>query len=493
MSIRKPQDNLWFHLYQLGAGFFASLRDTCVMVFSAILGKPSQKTVQPNHFLASLHFLVQQFPKSFWKHPTGIGMGRSIGTLLMYFFGKRRYFADSTEKRGNGEHRANGSGFTLIEVMVSITLFSGLLIAAFSSFGNIAHLKNKIVSDVDIYEQLYVASEHLSTIIKEAGGIDYEEYFNRSLVGTAMSGGHYATPSGFGNFGQGGAISATPTFGNDVYLCRSNGAASVLANGCALTGAINTHGASQAGAMQRYGQYRLQFTDYNSRGSNDTATCLAQLKPGMPIGDQNCDGKIAGDADDESLGLGPIAFPKNTALPEVYLIDKTGSNPTRLILRLLIERDPDAPSVAPCDTVTGTGTGCIGRLQMLRLIGRDLGTTHGVSSTSYDGTIDTWECAPDFPCNTMPNHVLDGIQRYLPTGADSEWIDVFSKDINVQLAQFYLNPNLDYALSWKDAGDNLANSYLRMNLRLGYSWKKRKLIKLSVPEVNITTTLNLRK
>lgn len=288
-------------------------------------------------------------------------------------------------------------------------------------------------------------------------------------------------------------ISATPAFGNDVYLCRSNGSASVLASGCALTGSINTLGTSQSGIMQRYGEYKLQFTDFNSRGSNDTVSCAAIGKPGMPIGDQNCDGKIAGDADDENLGLGPAAFAKNASLPELYLIDKSGSNPTRLILRLKIERDPDAPASAPCNTAAGTGSGCIGRLQMLRLIGRDLGSGHGISSTSYDGSIDTWECAPDFPCTTIPSRTLDGIQRYLPTGNDSEWIDVFSKDITVNLAQFYLNPNLDYHLSWKDPGDNLANSYLRMNLRLGYSWKKRKLIELSVPEINITTTINLRK
>lgn len=199
MSTRKPQDNLWFHLYQLGSGFLASLRDTGMMVFATATGKP-RRSVHPNHFLSSLHFLIQQFPKSFWKHPTGIGMGRSIGTLLMYFLGKRRYFSENAPKKESGG--ISKSGFTLIEMMISITLFSGLLIAAFSAFGNIVHLKNKIVSDVDIYEQLYVASENLSTIIKEGGGIDYEEYFNRSLVGTTLSGGHYDLPTGFGNFGQ---------------------------------------------------------------------------------------------------------------------------------------------------------------------------------------------------------------------------------------------------------------------------------------------------
>ncbi len=72
-------------------------------------------------------------------------------------------------------------------MVISITLFSGILLAAFSAFGNIAHFKNKIVSDVDVYEQLYVSVEQLTTIIKDGGDIDYEEYFNRSVLGTSLS------------------------------------------------------------------------------------------------------------------------------------------------------------------------------------------------------------------------------------------------------------------------------------------------------------------
>lgn len=100
---------------------------------------------------------------------------------------------------------------------------------------------------------------------------------------------------------------------------------------------------------------------------------------------------------------------------------------------------------------------------MLRLIGRDLGSSHGspAASATFDGKIDTWECQSGFTCSG-PN----SLTGTLPTGNDSEWIDVFSKDISVNSAQFFLNPNLDYTLAWKDGADSLANSYLRMSLRL---------------------------
>lgn len=233
-----------------------------------------------------MHFLLHQFPKSFWKFPTGIGIGRSLGTLMLYFFGKRRYFSEMTESKIPLSKNKNmsKSGFTLIEMMISITLFSGILIIMFSAFGNIAHLKNKVVADVDVYEQLYVAVENLASIIKDGGDIDYEEYYNRSLVGTTLSGGHYVMPSGFGNYGDGGTI-GTAAFGSGVYYCRSNGTNSVTDSGCAQTGAINTMGSSQTGKMQRYGEYKLQFMDYNSRGSNDTSSCSARTPSvsGMPL------------------------------------------------------------------------------------------------------------------------------------------------------------------------------------------------------------------
>jgi prepilin-type N-terminal cleavage/methylation domain-containing protein len=189
MSIRKPEDNLWFHVYRLCAGFVSSLANALVMVFDSAFRKEKRKKMPSNHFLSSLHFLLHEFPKSFWKFPTGIGIGRSVGTVLLYFFGNRRYFTEASEAPTASQKAKNSkrSGFTLIEMVISITLFSGILLAAFSAFGNIAHFKNKIVSDVDVYEQLYVSVEQLTTIIKDGGDIDYEEYFNRSVLGTSLS------------------------------------------------------------------------------------------------------------------------------------------------------------------------------------------------------------------------------------------------------------------------------------------------------------------
>ena len=84
-----------------------------------------------------------------------------------------------------------------------MTLIGIVLVAAFAAFANIGVLKNRIVGRVNLYEELYMATENIGDLIKSSGGIDYEEYFNRRILGTSLSGGHYAVLSGFGNYGEG--------------------------------------------------------------------------------------------------------------------------------------------------------------------------------------------------------------------------------------------------------------------------------------------------
>lgn len=114
-------------------------------------------------------------------------MGRSIGTLVLYFLGKSKYFMDDSTKHPLSA-KISKKGFTLLEMLLSITVFSVILILAFAAFGNISVSKQKILGDVDVYEQLYTALEQLSSTIKEGGDIDYEEYFNRRMLGTTLSG-----------------------------------------------------------------------------------------------------------------------------------------------------------------------------------------------------------------------------------------------------------------------------------------------------------------
>lgn len=92
------------------------------------------------------------------------------------------------------------SGFTLIEMIISITIFAIIIIMAFDAMGNIGVLRTQVSSRLDLNNELYSASEKFVDIIKTGGDIDYEEYWNRKAVGTTTSSGHYDVFSGFGNY-----------------------------------------------------------------------------------------------------------------------------------------------------------------------------------------------------------------------------------------------------------------------------------------------------
>lgn len=64
-----------------------------------------------------------------------------------------------------------------------------------------------------------------------------------------------------------------------------------------MSAAFNTQGVAQTGALQRYGQYGLQFIDYNGNADNET-----------PLGDENGDGLPRGDEDDTEKGEAPTVI-----------------------------------------------------------------------------------------------------------------------------------------------------------------------------------------
>lgn len=50
---------------------------------------------------------------------------------------------------------------------------------------------------ITLLEELYFFSENLATEIKNGGFIDYEEYWNRKMVGTLTGSGHFVQNTGF--------------------------------------------------------------------------------------------------------------------------------------------------------------------------------------------------------------------------------------------------------------------------------------------------------
>ena len=106
--------------------------------------------------------------------------------------------------------------------MVSMVIFATIMISVLDSVANIGIARTRTMNRITLLEELYFFSEKLVTSIKDGGIIDYEEYWDRQVVGTATGTGHYSIPTGFGNYGSGGDL-ASNTGGLYYYCVSGNG------------------------------------------------------------------------------------------------------------------------------------------------------------------------------------------------------------------------------------------------------------------------------
>jgi hypothetical protein len=387
--------------------------------------------------------------------------------------------------------------FTLFELMLGITIFAMLMIYTLEAVGNITIARTRSMSRITLIEELYFFSEKLATQIKEGGIIDYEEYWNRQVreaiaspTATGTASGHYILPTGFWNYGEGGSAVLWPlatNYWNGYYYCRSENAGNKIATGGCIVSSLNDIGTDQAGKYQRYGQYKLQFTDYNGNADTDS--------PSVP-GDEDDDpsGSIRWDEDDKDVGDGPIVISGSS--PELYLINTQTKE--RIFFRLTYKQDPNHPMTCNFSLFW---TGCLWNIEILRLKWLDIGLGHswGLSDATnpgaFDGDIDTWVCHQDWACNWP---ILPTNYGRLPTGIDSEWIPLFPEYVNVKQLTFSLYPRKDPWKSWA-ATDTFAtwsvspflHPYVRVQMSMGLAWEKRKLINNDDPTISISTTISL--
>ena len=98
------------------------------------------------------------------------------------------------------------------------------------------------------------------------------------------------------------------------------------------TPSINGGGTiNYSGSYQRYGQYALQFIDYNGNADGDS-------------GDEDGIDGIIGDEDDKEIGDAPNVL--SGSIPELYLINTDAK--TRTYFRWSLRDDPNNPTGATC-------------------------------------------------------------------------------------------------------------------------------------------------
>jgi prepilin-type N-terminal cleavage/methylation domain-containing protein len=384
----------------------------------------------------------------------------------------------------------NKKGFTILELMVSMTLFAMIITSVILAVQSLMIARTKTLNRVALLEELYFFSEQLFTGIKDGWTLDYEEYWNRKAIWVATQSGHYQDPTWLGNYWQGGSLGSY-TYGASLYLCRSNSGTTMWTGWC-LTD--NNNGGSSylvgsplnfSWASQRYGEYLAQFTDYNGNIDDE---------------DGDASGSIIGDDDDRLTGDVPDVF--TGAVQELYLINKWAK--TRTYFRWNIAQDPNnlAISCFPIPMTASwkllTGSGCVGNIQVLKTKWLDFGFTHsGVTTdrTAYDGIIDTWACVEKTQCTGAT--LLD--TSILATWRDAEWVNLFPATINIKYLSLQVYPTKDPWLSWS-APDAIQWStqispfihpYVRLNLEMWFSAGKRRTLRNEDPTISISTSVSL--
>lgn len=366
--------------------------------------------------------------------------------------------------------------FTLIEILVWILIFSIVMLGWFYALNSINIGKIKLLQDVSATKDAYYFTEKLFNEIKKWWGIDYEEYFNRKVVWLETQSGHYLKNSWYWNFWHNWSIWSS-MYWDSFYYCLSS--TTFMWTWWCYGNDFNTLWTNTLGKTQRFWQYSYQFIDYNSNQNIDSW-------------DEDWDWKIEWDDDDENLWIWPIVFSWWENVREIYLINK--DNTKRTFFRWKVVDDPYHPDYDDVtksnwhcdysDSWSPTWSWCLWTIEVLKLEWVDFWTNHDMSSTWVsDWVIDTWLIDKNF--TWLPS--------YLTAWSDlkSYWQPLFPDNINIKDYEVYVYPNIDSKLNWKDKWISSVNSYIRIKLRLTPSWKEIPLIKWKIPNIDISTTINL--
>lgn len=351
---------------------------------------------------------------------------------------------------------------TLIEIMLAITVLSSIMIVTLEAISGTLAFRKQATDELDLSTQSYLALEVLTRTIKDGWSIDYEEYWNRSRVGTGVEYWVYSGATGFGNYGYNGAIDGTTAnFWSGKYVCSAQDSTTKSCDKTwnSFDGTIQNIDTSNK--PQRFWQYAANFYTYKTDADGING--------------------IIGDYDDEDPGYGPVAIPDNGSPKELYLIKRTSSGVERLIIR---NRFIDDPSWCP---VGGSTWSCRWQLEILKLKGSDEGYSHDTTwGGVYDGSIDTWRCHPDFSCAGVS---VNGSN--LPLGTGSEFVPLLPPTISVLNWQLDVAPIKDGNRSWREREYSQAQS-VRLTVTLWWSNVHKQTLKNGKEKtITLSTLINL--
>ena len=364
------------------------------------------------------------------------------------------------------------SAFTLIELIIVIMILGILIPSIFSIYSFIIKANREIHARQYAIQQGYGFFEKLNIWMQDYT-IDYEEYYNRQMVGCVWDSKrwtdfkwniwttwHCTNFTAYGNYNSIGNVGEKS---HDIYYCYT-GSNRLKRSYPKVASKTNC---GKLWTRQSYGQYEALFTNVKKDTDNDS--------------------NIVWDSDDENLWYAMnniMAIQDANNVQELYLISNDGK--TRLFFRRKLKQ------------IDGEHSQYV--IQMLRLRWFDAWYQHNFAAEDkkwmYDWKIDTWACDAwmGFICNWSGlNGSYEGYS--LPSGVDDGWIDVTNWPINVYTRNLSVSPVVSPDLTRADARSQI-NPYVSF---LSVFWiyvpyysgrMADSIVNFKVP---IQTTINTKK
>lgn len=382
-------------------------------------------------------------------------------------------------------------GFTLLEILFSITVFGIIFGVLFSLFLRIIRTKSDIEARQMLIQTTYDVVEQMNTKIQNYT-IDYEEYFNRTMVWCSSNTVQWSwfTWSMTGTMqwycpmwtAYGNESPEFAWYDNHVsshtqhklYVCSSDATlddtklywmswwaypeerllmpndiwdlwcSDLLYAKYILELPFATHG-----FRQPYGEYKTQFLDVK----------------------WNVDDVFgrSWDDDDTNNWLWPVAIRDNTKVKELYVISHDKRK--RIFFRRALIGTWDWNGNGTIDTDNEK----LYAIQMLQLKAFDWWQNHDFDALNYrwvyDGTTDTWACDYEawFICNGSSIWWIYAGYA-LPANQNDWWINLTSSDVSVAdwNMQIYPIKDPEYA-RWENTYQT--NPYIRLYLKTVIYWK----------------------
>jgi len=384
------------------------------------------------------------------------------------------------------------SGFTLMELILSVVIIWLIMPAMFSLYNFIIKSNREIIARQSTIHQWYEFFERLNILMQDYT-VDYEEYYNRQMVGCVWTEHRWNGDDGFEwNVDKNWYCTEFTAYGNknsqftdykswyqDIYYCTSWKKTMeglwvkvVKADKC---GTIWT--------QQSYGQYKALFTDVHGWDW------------------------IIWDDDDEELWylLNPNvdAIRDANNIQELYLISHDGES--RLYFRRKLDKEYEEEKSENKEKYKQY------KIQMLRLKWFDAWRMHNFWITKdkttwitnewlYDGIIDTWACDHSMWFDPVEAH-QDPIRSvwwaysdyYLPQDSDDCWIDLTYWNTNILARNISISPLWEADLYWKKP-ERQINAYMKI---MTINWvyfpglfnNTRSISNFQVP---LETTINMK-